>query len=147
MRIFNATEDVLLALVNHPVLRDDDRRLVAHVLQKQARGKYGDDLRTVSAKAFLDDYAAGSFSSVESIRRTRQALQTKVPELRGYRYDERKGRQEEEVRIDVRSGPVTDRYRPGLVKSCDKACGPGDYYPGGKCDRNGCYDGPREEGQ
>lgn len=147
MKIFNASEDVLFALVNYPVMRDDDRRLVAHVLKKQARAKFGDDLRHVSAEAFLDAYGSGQFSSVESIRRTRQAYQAKLPELRGVEYLKRTQYREEGVRKDVRSGPPTDRYVPGLVKSCDKACGPSDYYPGGKCDKNGCYDGPREDGQ
>jgi hypothetical protein len=25
-------------------------------------------------------------------------------------------------------------------KSCNKPCSPSDYYPGGKCDKNGCYE-------
>lgn len=24
-------------------------------------------------------------------------------------------------------------------KPCSKSCGPGDWYKGGKCDKNGCY--------
>ena len=25
------------------------------------------------------------------------------------------------------------------IEGCDKPCGPSDYYPGGKCDKEGCY--------
>ena len=30
--------------------------------------------------------------------------------------------------------------QPG--QGCDKACGPSDYYEGGYCDKNGCYQQP-----
>lgn len=29
---------------------------------------------------------------------------------------------------------------PIVDKKCARSCGPGDFYPGGKCDLNGCYE-------
>lgn len=33
---------------------------------------------------------------------------------------------------------ATKRYN--AKKTCSKSCGPSDFYPGGKCDRAGCYE-------
>lgn len=41
------------------------------------------------------------------------------------------------------AGHLSQDYKiPG---SCDKSCGPGDYYKGGKCDENGCFEQPGAE--
>ena len=36
---------------------------------------------------------------------------------------------------------VVGRIEQLARKSCDHACGPSDYYKGGKCDKMGCYEG------
>jgi hypothetical protein len=41
----------------------------------------------------------------------------------------------------------SSKPRKPIGESCDKPCGPSDWYKGGKCDRNGCYyEQPQPEG-
>ena len=40
----------------------------------------------------------------------------------------------------VKNGGILQAANPKAEKkSCDHACSPSDYYPGGKCDKMGCY--------
>lgn len=102
MQILKAKETVENLLKSRPELRDDDRALIAEVYRQAAAHKYGEDLRRISAEAFLADYANGSFPSAESIRRSRAKLQEHNTDLRGEKYEERKGGRERSARQEIR---------------------------------------------
>lgn len=83
--------------------RDDDRRLTATVWAQVLRKQMSLNVKAMSAYDFLQLYAQGELPHAESIRRTRQKLQEKHPNLRGQRYEERQEKLEPEVREKVRS--------------------------------------------
>jgi hypothetical protein len=76
---------VELILTAFKATRDNDMDLIARVWF--AETKYIDVL---SATDFLIRVAKSEVSSPESIRRRRQLLQAKYPELRGTKYEERR---------------------------------------------------------
>jgi hypothetical protein len=83
-------------------LRDDDRRLTATVWAQVIK-KIGINPRKMTGLEFLTLYAEGEMPHAESIRRTRQKLQEKHPNLRGQRYEERQQKLEPEVREVMRA--------------------------------------------
>lgn len=44
------------------------------------------------------------------------------------------------LQLEKELGQLDSDYKQ--PHSCNKSCGPGDYRPGGKCDKNGCYKQP-----
>ena len=81
MDTFNITAaatKVLVALKEHPEMRDNDRLLVKHIWSHETRAEHTGD--------FLHEFISGKLSHFESIRRMRQKLQEKYPDLRGERY-------------------------------------------------------------
>jgi hypothetical protein len=85
----NVSERVAQFLTDFPALRDNDARLVANIWLEDAV-QYNPELDISKAKYFLSMVAKGVLSNTESIRRSRQLLQAKNPELRGLTYQERK---------------------------------------------------------
>lgn len=69
-------------LADHPILRDDDLKLLANVWKAETN-------LSSTAESFLRDFAAGRLSHPESVRRQRQLLQSKNASLRGERYGQR----------------------------------------------------------
>lgn len=78
-------------LMNHPETRDNDNALIAFLLMDMEFL----NLEKISAETFLLNLKNGEYGSLESIRRCRQALQEKHPELRGELYNKRHGYKEE----------------------------------------------------
>lgn len=85
----NVSERVAQFLTDFPALRDNDARLVANIWLEDAV-EYDPNLDISKAKYFLRMVAEGVLSNTESIRRSRQLLQQKNPQLRGKLYKERK---------------------------------------------------------
>ena len=72
-------------LRENPKLRDDDYLLMAVIWTDLLPAKYQ------YARDFLTDFASGKYPHPESIRRVRAKLQKDNPELRGVKYNKRKG--------------------------------------------------------
>ena len=88
VRLSPIKDKVRELLIKYPFLRDDDNALMVNVWTTEMLTK------GVLFTRFFDMYADGHLTSAESIRRTRQALQVKNPELRGKKYAERHAHQE-----------------------------------------------------
>ena len=84
-------------LIANPELRDDDYRLIAQYWYNEAN-RIGVDLNRITAIQMLSMISDGKFTSSETIRRDRQLLQMKNPELRGKMYAKRNGIQQESVK-------------------------------------------------
>jgi len=91
MSYFSLKFQIREKLLNEPSTRDNDNVLIAHILSDIESFQ----LRSITAKVFLDNVIEGKYGSFESIRRCRQALQEKCPELRGKLYAKRHGYKEE----------------------------------------------------
>jgi hypothetical protein len=78
-----------ILMLNHPKSMDDDNLLQALVWKGEMAGN-----PNITAMDFLRLYSAGSFTSPETIRRTRQRLQEEYPHLRGNKYKVRHEHQE-----------------------------------------------------
>ena len=76
-------------MLNYPKAMDDDNFLQALVW----KGELGAN-PNMSAMDFLRMYAAGAFTSPETIRRNRQRLQEEKEHLRGHKYKVRHEHQE-----------------------------------------------------
>ena len=88
---FKSTIDLVQAmLVKHPNLKDDDNRLIAMVYLHELGGL--DKINKMSAFDLLSMLSKGNLTSPESIRRCRQKLQEKHPELRGKSYQLRQNK-------------------------------------------------------
>jgi len=76
-----------------PETKDDDNKLTAEVFKQLI----SDHHVTVDhpIHLLLEMLSDGKLGAIETIRRTRQWLQEKHPELRGNRYDERHGLEKE----------------------------------------------------
>lgn len=85
----NVSERVAQLLTDHPSLRDNDARLVANIWLEDAKAN-NPNLDINRANYFLKMVAEGVLTNTESIRRSRQLIQQKNPELRGLTYAERK---------------------------------------------------------
>jgi len=44
------------------------------------------------------------------------------------------------VVVEAKNAPLPKIAEKGIPPSCDKACGPSDFYEGGYCDKNGCFE-------
>lgn len=77
-------------LTTKPKTRDNDMLLLAHIWAVDYKRHLGRSLND-DEKNLLKHIANNNFTSSESIRRCRQKLQELAPELRGARYQERKG--------------------------------------------------------
>lgn len=86
-------------LEKKPHYRDNDRKLLAHIWYTEA-DKAG--ILSKDVKKFLEFYADGRLSNAETIRRHRQLLQEKHPELRGALHEE-KHRHANEVADEVKN--------------------------------------------
>ena len=91
MNIPKIKDTVKYLLNRHPVLRDDDNRLIINVWLKE------DTLILQSGFQYVaNELISGGLSSPESITRARRALQKEFPELRGEKY---KARMQEQERV------------------------------------------------
>lgn len=72
-------EKVKALLKSSPHLRDDDNKLIATVYYYEV----GNKIHDMTGYDFLQLFASGKLPSPESIRRVRQKLQEKHPDLRG----------------------------------------------------------------
>lgn len=86
--ITKTTKLVKQALIDVPRTRDSDSFLISNVFNEIGKKK-GFDFQTMNAEELLKKIEKGVFPNTESIRRTRQLLQEKFPELRGVIYNNR----------------------------------------------------------
>lgn len=91
MSYFGLKQQVREKLAQHPETRDNDNALIAYLLMDMEFL----NLKKISAEEFLAKLKDGDYGSLESIRRCRQALQEKHPDLRGEMYNKRHGYKEE----------------------------------------------------
>lgn len=85
-------------LIAHERLRDSDRKLIATIWHNDAGLDQGE---AMSAFEFLKKYAAGSLTSAETIRRSRQQIQEENAGLRGKSYKARKTKKVEEAHKEL----------------------------------------------
>ena len=88
-------------LIQFPHLRDDDLKLIGNVWNQDFKAT-GRDPATTASIIFLRVFTEGKLTNPESIRRCRQRIQEKNPELRGktYKARQKKGKQ---VQLDIHS--------------------------------------------
>jgi len=79
-------EEIEFLLVNYPILRDDDYRLISNYFAFLLEDKIDE----MSAKDFLKLFSKGKLPHTESISRCRRKLQEENPKLRGKNYIDRK---------------------------------------------------------
>ena len=91
-KLFVVMDEVHSFLINHPVLRDSDERLMANIWSKAILPPH--TLETISAKGLLEKLSEGKLPSYESISRCRRKLQEECPNLRGEKWYERHKRAE-----------------------------------------------------
>jgi|TARA_Y100000034_G_scaffold116055_1_gene153893 hypothetical protein len=84
MKIFNLATEIQHALQKHPVLRDNDNRLIANIWFKRLV-----TIDELSGKDLLMLIAKGKLPSFESISRCRRKIQQEDKSLRGRLWDER----------------------------------------------------------
>ena len=77
--------------------RDSDEKLIANFWYFQIKNT-GVDPRKITAFDFLEYLSKGKLTSSETIRRTRAKLQEENIELRGKKYNLRKGKYQNRVR-------------------------------------------------
>lgn len=82
--------------------RDCDAKLISYVWAYEV-----EDILTISAQDLLMKLANSLISNPESIRRRRQLLQAKYPELRGARYKERQV-YSKKYKDDIKSGQINE---------------------------------------
>jgi hypothetical protein len=87
-QITNIKDRVRELLIQHPLLRDDDYKLIATYYFYEGGGKNYFD--TATAYDFLKSFSDGNYTSPESIRRVRAKLQEEDSNLRGLSYKRRK---------------------------------------------------------
>lgn len=85
----------------YPKAKDDDLYLVACAWTRQLGGRKA--ASDISALDFLIDLSQGKHMHFESLRRYRQLLQDKEPELRGIKYQKRITKLEALERENVRN--------------------------------------------
>ena len=82
-------QDLIIKLMKlHPVLRDDDNKLLAKLWESEF-DILAWDIEDFTATNFLNMLADDDFSKPEAVTRCRRKLQEKHPELRGTKYIER----------------------------------------------------------
>jgi hypothetical protein len=102
-KIDNIKKTVLKILMEEPETRDNDRLLILKVWAIQ-----NPLLRTHSMtfREFSIHFIAGRYTDTESIRRLRQLIQMRHPELRGKFYKERKKDLNKEMRDNINTTDV-----------------------------------------
>lgn len=93
-------QKVLNLLMNKPELRDSDNKLIARFWHNEMSGK-GMNPSELSAYEMLCMFAESKLTNPETIRRMRQKLQEQHKELRGKKYQERKGTIQNQWRKDL----------------------------------------------
>ena len=93
-------QKVLSLLMNKPELRDSDNKLIARYWHNEMSGK-GMNPSELSAYEMLCMFAESKLTSPETIHRVRRKLQEQHKELRGKRYQERKGIIQNQWRKDL----------------------------------------------
>lgn len=85
-------EQIAELLTNHPHLREDDMKILANIWTRQLKAYMKQkNLPDISSGDIMAMIADGkSLSHFEAVRRTRQKLQEKYPQLRGPNYGKRK---------------------------------------------------------
>jgi len=79
-------EEIEFLLINYPLLRDDDYRLISNYFAFLLEDKIND----MTAKDFLKLFSEGKLPHTESISRCRRKLQEENIKLRGKNYTDRK---------------------------------------------------------
>lgn len=93
-------QKVLSLLMNKPELRDSDNKLIARYWHNEMIGK-GMNPSEMSAYEMLCLFAESKLTSPETIHRVRRKLQEEYKELRGKKYQERKGTIQNQWRKDL----------------------------------------------
>ena len=96
----NSKAKVLHLLTEDFRLRDSDNKLIARYWHNEMSGK-GMNPSELSAYEMLCLFAESKLTNPETIRRMRQKLQEQHKELRGKKYQERKGTIQNQWRKDL----------------------------------------------
>jgi hypothetical protein len=86
----NTKQQVSYWLKKHPSLKDDDNRLCANIWAEELTALGYGAIET-QAFEFLRLYSFNKLTSAPSIKRARAKLQEDQPEMRGVKYNHRKG--------------------------------------------------------
>ena len=89
-KLFSVVKEVERFLIEYPLLRDNDERLMANIWYSHIG-----NLEDVDGKEILYMLANHKLPSYESISRCRRKIQEKKPHLRGEKWNERHGRAKE----------------------------------------------------
>jgi hypothetical protein len=88
LRISEIKDKVTALLKEKEEYRDNDEKLIARYWADQIRGA-GTNLKSITAHELLVKLGEGGLRSSEDIIRTRRLLQSKLPELRGKKWEQR----------------------------------------------------------
>ncbi len=95
-----AKKKIYNLLNNRPELRDSDNKLIARFWHNEMSEK-GMNASELSAYKMLCMFAESKLTNPETIRRMRQKLQEQHKELRGEKYQERKGTIQKQWKKDL----------------------------------------------
>lgn len=98
MKLQNSRDIIKQILIVYPETRDNDNLLLFKVWEIEYRKLYS---IFTSVKNLRDMLVSNKLSHFETIRRNRQYLQAKYPELRGSRYIDRKTIQVKETEEEL----------------------------------------------
>jgi hypothetical protein len=87
----NTKTKVTEFIEKYPELKDNDNKLCSNIWAKEIEAK-GIDIQKHPIKIFLQLYAEGKLTAAPSIKRMRAKLQEENTELRGEKYEKRKGK-------------------------------------------------------
>lgn len=108
MRITSTKTEVARLLKSTPTLRDDDNKLLSNVWFHYLKAN-GFDPNEMTGRHLLTELYNGNLPNQESVRRMRQKLQEVDPSLRGKYYKNKKTKQVEKVKTDLKI-IKTDNY-------------------------------------
>ena len=95
-----AKKKILDLLINKPDLRDSDNKLIARFWYNELSGK-GMKPSELSAYEMLCMFSESKLTNPETIRRMRQKLQEEHKDLRGDKYQDRKGTIQKQWKKDL----------------------------------------------
>lgn len=99
----NTIEKVKELLEAVPSLKDSDTRLTTHIWFREMEAMGLDPFKTPST-SFLKLYAKGKLTLAPTIKRARAKLQEENPNLRGKKYNLRKGVVQDKFKKDLGYG-------------------------------------------
>lgn len=102
-QIKNVKAKIIFLLKEKEEYRDSDDKLIARIWYDQTINASGQNItKQTTAHDFLIAFREGQYTNPESIRRCRQSVQEKNPDLRGKSYKNRK-KKGEEMKTEIHS--------------------------------------------